>query len=305
MGSRVALHERGLMGVLEGKVAVITGSTSGIGARTAELFVAEGARVVIAGRRAEKGGQLARALGEAATFIRTDVSNEANVEAMIAHAVNTFGRLDCLMNNAGSGSAYQEIGQVDLKRFDEVIAVHVRGALASMKYAVPVMAEQESGSIINVASVNGIRAGLGGHYYSAAKAALIHLTRCAALELGEKGIRVNSISPGPIATGAFGKSAGLEPNEADKAVELAKAAITAAVLPRYQPLPLVGTVDDIARAALFLACDASRLVSGHDLVVDGGISAGWPIAAVRDDRARFFRIFSPSGLDPADPGVIS
>jgi NAD(P)-dependent dehydrogenase (short-subunit alcohol dehydrogenase family) len=198
------------------------------------------------------------------------------------------------MNNAGSGSGYTEIANVDLKHFDAVIAVHVRGALAGMKYAVPVMAKQKSGSIINIASVNGTRAGLGGHYYSAAKAALIHLTRCAAVELGEKGIRLNSISPGPIATGAFGKSAGLEPDEAEKTVELAKAAITAAVLPRYQPLPYVGTVDDIAQAALFLASDASRLVSGLDLVVDGGISAGWPAAATRDDRFQGNRV-QPEG----------
>jgi NAD(P)-dependent dehydrogenase (short-subunit alcohol dehydrogenase family) len=280
------------MRALEGKVAVITGSTSGIGARTAELFVAEGARVVITGRREERGRQLARALGEAASFIRTDVSNEVDVEAMIAHAVDTFGRLDCLMNNAGRGSGYTEIEKVDLQRFDEVIAVHVRGALAAMKYAVPVMAEQKSGSIINIASVNGTRAGLGGHYYSAAKAALIHLTRCAAVELGGKGIRLNSISPGPIATGIFCKGTGLEPEDTEQSVEIARAAIAAVVLPRYQPLPYVGTVDDIARAALFLASDASRLVSGIDLVVDGGISAGWPIAAVRDDRARFFKTLS-------------
>jgi len=279
------------MKALEGKVAVITGSTSGIGARTAELFVAEGARVVIAGRREERGRQLARALGEAASFIRTDVTNEADVEAMIAHAVKTFGRLDCLMNNAGSGYGYQDIAQFDLKRFDDVIAVYVRSALAGMKYAVPVMVKQKSGNIINVASVNGTRAGLGGHYYSTAKAALIHLTRCVAVELGEKGIRLNSISPGPIATGAFGKSSGLEPDDAEKTVELAKAAIAAVVLPRYQPLPYVGTAEDIAPAALFLASDASRLVSGVDLVVDGGISAGWPIAAVREDRARFFNAF--------------
>lgn len=287
------------MKALEGKVAVITGSTSGIGARTAKLFVAEGARVVIAGRREEKGRQLARELGEAASFIRTDVTHESDVEAMIAHAVNTFGRLDCLMNNAGSGSGYQEIATVDLKRFDEVIAVHVRGALAGMKYAVPIMAKEKSGSIINVASVNGTRAGLGGHYYSAAKAALIHLTRCAAVELGEKGIRMNSISPGPIATGAFGKSSGFEPDDENKSVELAKSAIAAVVLPRYQPLPYVGTVDDIAQAALFLASDASRLVSGVDLVIDGGMSAGWPISAVRDDRVRFFKMFQMKG----EPGI--
>src|SRR5215469_13929173 len=276
---------------LEGKVAVITGSTSGIGARTAELFVAEGARVVIVGRREDRGQQMARALGETARFIRADVTDEGDVAAMIACAVAEFGRLDCLVNNAGIGSGYQEIAAVDLKQFDAVIAVHVRGPLAAMKHAVPIMEAQGGGSIINMASVNGSRAGLGGHYYSAAKAALIHLTRCAAVELGEKGIRVNSISPGPIATSGFGKSAWFEPDEAEQTVELAKVAISAVVLPRYQPLPYVGSVDDIAQAALFLASDASRLVSGVDLVVDGGISAGWPIGAVRDDRARFLEHF--------------
>ena len=175
------------MKALEGKVAVITGSTSGIGARTAELFVAEGARVVIVGRREERRRQMVRALGEAARFIRTDVTDEADVEAMIAYAVAEFGRLDCLMNNAGVGSGYQDIAAVDLKQFDAVIAVHVRGPLATMKHAVPVMAAQGGGSIINVASVNGGRAGLGGHYYSTAKAALIHLTRCAAWRSEKKG----------------------------------------------------------------------------------------------------------------------
>lgn len=275
----------------DGKVAIITGSTSGIGARTAELFVAEGGCVVITGRREEKGRQIARALGEAARFFRADVTNEADVEAMVAHAMTEFGRLDCLMNNAGIGSGYQDIANVDLARFDAVIAVHVRGPLAAMKHAVPVMVAQGGGSIINVASVNGARAGLGGHYYSAAKAALIHLTRCVAVEVGEKGIRVNSISPGPIATGAFRKGGGSEHDEADDTIELAKAAIADVVLPRYQPLPYVGIADDIAQAALFLASDASRLVTGVDLVVDGGISAGWPIAAVRDDRMRFLKHF--------------
>lgn len=280
------------MKALEGKVAVITGSTSGIGARTAELFVAEGARVVIAGRREETGRQVARTLGHAASFIRTDVTRESDVEAMIAHAVRTFGRIDCLMNNAGIGSGYRDIDKVDLEQFDATIAVHVRAPLATMKYAVPIMASQRNGSIINVASVNGARAGLGGHYYSAAKAALIHLTRCVAVEVGEKGIRVNTISPGPIATGAFGKGGGTNAGEADHAIELASEAIADVVLPRYQPLQRVGTMDDIACAALFLASDASRFISGVDLPVDGGMSAGWPIGAVREDRRRFLQHFN-------------
>lgn len=273
---------------LAGKVAIITGATSGIGARTAEVFVSEGARVVIAGRRQERGERLARALGDHASFVRTDVTVETDIERMVAHAVDRFGGLDCLINCAGRSSQYAAFTEVDLEQFDAVIAIHVRAVLAGMKHAARVMAAQGSGSIINVTSVNGSRAGLGGHYYSAAKAASIHLTRCAAVELGEKGIRVNSLSPGMTVTGAFGKNLGMTPDEADDHPECAEAAI-AAVLPRYQPLQRVIRTDDIARAALFLASDASRMITGQDLVVDGGISAGWPIAAVRPDRELFFR----------------
>lgn len=276
--------------LLQGKVVVVTGATSGIGARTASLFVAEGARVVLAGRRSDKGERLARTLGAPASFIRTDVAIETDVKAMIDHAINMFGRLDCLMNNAGAGSQHVEIANLNLADFDEAMGVHVRGALAGMKHAVPIMAAQKSGSIINVASVNGIRAGFGGLSYSAAKAAVIHLTRCAAVELGEKGIRVNSLCPGPIATGIYAKTAGFPHGAADDRVDCAEAAL-AALLPRLQPLPFVGTADDIAQAALFLASDASRLVSGHNLVVDGGISAGWPAAVTRDQSALFFRAF--------------
>jgi NAD(P)-dependent dehydrogenase (short-subunit alcohol dehydrogenase family) len=278
---------------LEGKVAVITGGTSGIGARTAEVFVANGARVVIAGRRQDRGEKLANKLGDAASFIPTDVSIEADVKAMIDHAVDCFGRVDCLMNNAGRSSQYAAITDVDLEQFDAVIAVHLRAVLAGMKYAARVMTAQGTGSIINVASVNGFRAGLGGHFYSAAKAGSIHLTRCAAMELGEKGIRVNSLSPGLIATGAFAKFVGMQPDEADDHPEYAEAAI-ASVVPRWQPLQYVGRMDDIAQAALFLASDSSRFMTGQNLVVDGGISAGWPIAAARPDRDLLFRTIQES-----------
>ena len=274
------------MNALDGRVAIVTGGTSGIGAATAALFVREGARVVVAGRRREAGERLARTLGDAVLFVRTDVTVEADVKAMVECAVEKFGRLDCLVNNAGSGSQPATIDEVDLARFDAAMAVHVHGVLAGLKYAARVMIPQKSGSVINVASVNGVRAGLGGLYYSVAKAAAIHLTHCAAVELGEKGIRVNTISPGPIVTVIFGKGQGLAPDEADANPQLAEAAIEA-VLPRWQALPNVGRADDIAQAALFLASDASRLVTGHNLVVDGGIVAGWPVAAVREDLARF------------------
>jgi len=278
---------------LEGKVAVITGATSGIGARTAEVFVANGAKVVIAGRRSDRGEKLAEKLGDAASFIRADVSVEADVEAIIDHAVDRFDRLDCLVNNAGRGSQYAAIADVDLEQFDAVIAVHLRAVLAGMKYAARVMAVQGTGSIINVASVNGFRAGLGGHYYSAAKAGSIHLTRCAAMELGEKGIRVNSLSPGMIVTGAFAKFLGMEPDVADDHPEYSEGAI-GSVVARWQSLQYVGSTDDVAQAALFLASDASRFVTGQNLVVDGGISAGWPIAAARPDRELFFNTIQAS-----------
>src|SRR5262249_25959044 len=157
------LHNPTVMLPLEGKVAVITGGTSGIGARTAEGFVANGARVVIAGRRHERGEKLPAKLGAGAGFVRPDVSIESAGRAMIDHGVNRFGRLDCLLNNAGRGSQFAAIADVDLEQFDAVIAVHLRAVLAGMKYAARVMAVQGGGSIINVASVNGIRAGLGGH----------------------------------------------------------------------------------------------------------------------------------------------
>ena len=128
---------------LEGKVAVITGATSGIGARTAEVFVANGAKVVIAGRRPDRGEKLVGKLGDAASFIRADVSVEADVKAMIDHAVDRFDRLDCLVNNAGRSSQYATIADVDLAQFDAVIAVHLRAVLAGMKYAARVMAVQE------------------------------------------------------------------------------------------------------------------------------------------------------------------
>lgn len=281
------------MPALDGKVAIVTGGSSGIGAAIATLFVAEGARVVIAGRRRDTGEQFARTLGEAASFIRTDVAVEDDVAAMIQHTVARLGRIDCLVNNAGAGSQRVAIAEIDLAQLDAAFGVHLRGVVAGMKHAVPVMAAQRSGSIISIASINGIRAGLGGHAYSAAKAAAIHFSRCAAVELGELGIRVNTVSPGPIVTGIFGKGAGVAHDEADATTEDARAGI-AAVLPRWQPLPYLGHADDVARAALFLASDASRLVSGHNLTVDGGISAGWPVAVTRGDIALFREAFQAS-----------
>ena len=180
---------------LEGKVAVLTGATSGIGERTADIFVDQGAFVVIAGRSVAKGDAIARRLGEHAIFVCTDVTQEADVKNMIDRTMEKFGRIDCLFNNAGSPGPSGPIEDVALADFEAAMAVLVGGVFLGMKYAVPVMRKQRSGSIINNASIAGIRVGYGPTIYSAAKAAVIQLTKCVAMELAPFKVRVNSISP--------------------------------------------------------------------------------------------------------------
>jgi NAD(P)-dependent dehydrogenase (short-subunit alcohol dehydrogenase family) len=271
------------MGILDGKVAIITGGTSGIGARTAELFAAEGATVVVAGRRQEEGEALAAKIG--GEFVRTDVSVEDDVRALVLRTAERHGRLDALVNSAGDPGPGGSVTDVDFDRFRGTLDVHLGGTLLAMKYAAKVMTGQGYGSIVNIASIGGSIAGWTGLGYSAAKAAVIHLTRSVAVELGEQGIRVNSISPGPILTGILGKAAGMDPAEADRtALALEPAFVTA--LAAHQPIRRAGVPEDIASAALWLASDASRFVTGHDLVVDGGISAGRPSSVQRAERAQ-------------------
>jgi NAD(P)-dependent dehydrogenase (short-subunit alcohol dehydrogenase family) len=258
------------MGRLDGKIAVITGATSGIGLRTAEVFVAEGAKVVIAGRRAPEGEALARKLGAACIFRQTDVTVEDQMQALIGQAIDKFGRIDCLFNNAGGPAQTGGIEGLDVARFDAGMATLLRSVMLGMKHAAPHMRRQGSGSIINNGSIAGR---LGGYatslVYGAAKAAVIHLTKCVAMELGESGIRVNSISPGLIATGIFGKALGLSVEAAEKTPER-----TREIYKTAQPIPRAGLPEDIAYAALFLASDESTFINGHDLVIDGAITGG-------------------------------
>ena len=257
------------MAMLKGKVAVVAGGSSGIGARIAELFVAEGAAVAIASPFVEEGEALAATLGAAACFIRTDVTDEAQVEALVATAVARFGRLDCMVNNAGIAGRFSGIAALDLAQYERTLAVVLRGVVLGTKHAAAVMLRQGAGSIVNTGSVAGSRAGYGPYDYSAAKAAVIHFTRCVAMELAEKGVRANSVSPGGIVTGIFGKSIELPADEIPKTM-----APLASALAKWQPIPRAGAPDDIAQAALFLASDASSFITGHDLVVDGGLVAG-------------------------------
>jgi len=259
------------MGALSGKVAVVTGGSSGIGERIVEVFVEEGAKVIVAARRADEGEALATRLG--VDFVRADVSVEADVKAMIDHAAKRFGRLDCLVNNAGIPAPMIPIADVDVATIDQVLAINVRGVFLGIKHAAPVMTAQGAGSIINIASVAGHRGGLSGHIYSASKGAVIALTRSAAAELGEKGVRVNSISPGAIVTGIFGKVAGVDGAKADRVAGVAIEAFAS-----IQPIRRAGMPEDIARAAVYFASDGSGFVNGQDIVIDGGqtaVTRGW------------------------------
>ncbi|HVI61099.1 MAG TPA: glucose 1-dehydrogenase, partial [Bradyrhizobium sp.] len=258
------------MGRLDGKVAVITGATSGIGLCTAEVFVAEGAKVVIAGRRVAEGEKLAKKLGSACVFRQTDVTIEEQMRALIALSVERFGRIDCLFNNAGGPAQTGGIEGLDAARFDTAMATLVRSVMLGMKHAAPYMKKQGFGSIINNGSIAGRLAGFSSSIvYSAAKAAVIHLTKCVAMELGEAGVRVNSISPGAIATGIFAKALGLSVEAAEDTPSVMREVSKTA-----QPIPRAGLPDDIAQAAVFLASDESSFVNGHDLVVDGAITGG-------------------------------
>jgi NAD(P)-dependent dehydrogenase (short-subunit alcohol dehydrogenase family) len=253
---------------LNRKVAVVTGGTSGIGRRTVERFVEEGATVFFSGRRAELGAEVARATG--ATFIEADVALEADAARTIATAAKFNGRIDALVNNAGGPVTGGRLEALPLEAFDAAIAVHVRGALAHIKHVSALMRAQHQGSIINIASVAGHRTGHSSSIsYAVAKAALLHLTRCAAMELGEDYVRVNSISPGGIATGIFGKAMGLGLAAAEASTERVKAALSEA-----QSIPRAGLPDDIANAVVYLASDEAAFVNGEDIVVDGGLIWG-------------------------------
>jgi NAD(P)-dependent dehydrogenase (short-subunit alcohol dehydrogenase family) len=267
------------MARLPGKVAVITGGASGIGEATVRLFAAECASVVIADIQDERGQRLAAELGSRAAYARADVSREADVKAAIGEALARFGRLDCLFNNAGYVGVGGSIEAIDTAGFDETMGVLLRGVFLGMKHAAPVMKAQGSGSIISTASVAGLRTGFGPHVYSAAKAAVIHLTHSVAMELGESGVRVNCICPGGIATPIFGKAFGA-PERADEIAGLMKG-----VLPMMQPIRRSGLPDDIAQAALWLASDEASFVNGHALVVDGGLTGGRLWSEVRERRA--------------------
>lgn len=268
---------------MEGKVALITGGASGIGEASVRRFIEEGARVLFVDLQEERGKKLAGELGDAARFCRVDVSREDEVSAAVDLAVTEFGHLDCMFNNAGFGGTSGPIADLPVEEYDFTMGILLRGVYLGMKHASRVMTPQGSGSIISTASVAGLSTGFGPHIYSAAKAAVIHLTRSVAMELGEQGVRVNCICPGGIATPLIANALG----GGEAALETARQFMGA-----LQPIQRAGLPEDIAQAALFLAGDEAGFVSGHALVVDGGLGGG----RLWSSRPEAMRVHQPMRL---------
>lgn len=250
------------MGELDGKVAVVTGGAAGIGRACVERFVAEGARVVIADVDADAGTNLASSLGDAAAFHSTDVTDADQQQALVEFAVDRFGGLDVMANNAGVSSAMVRFLHDDLTDFRRVTDINVLGVLLGTQRAARYMKDHGGGSIINTSSTAGINAGSGLITYRATKAAVIHASRSIALDVAQYGIRVNCIVPGQIKTG-------MTTYDMDS------------VLRFTQPLPRQGTVDDVADATVFLASDRSAQITGIVLPVDGGTTAGPPAGQLK------------------------
>ncbi len=256
---------------LAGKVAVITGAARGLGAAMAELFVAEGAKVVIADLRDEEGDALAVRLGQSARYRRCDVSNRKDMEALADFAVRQFGGLHAMVNNAGlTDNSFGRLLNADFEGFERIMAVNVKGVMLGTQIAARHMAQHGGGSVINVSSISGVRPGFGFFSYRASKAAVINFSQSAASELGEHLVRVNCICPGNIPTemGAYAHTPGMDEAKAARIGDAIRDTRMA-----WQPLKRQGSPRDIAEAALFLASDRASQISAQVLSIDGGSAA--------------------------------
>jgi NAD(P)-dependent dehydrogenase (short-subunit alcohol dehydrogenase family) len=257
-----------MTGVLDGKVAVITGGAAGMGLATARLFLEQGAKVVVGDLQEGETGALAARFGDAVSYLRTDVLFEGDVEALVGHAVQTFGGLDVLFNNAGYGGTIAELDQLKTESVDRSIGVLLRGVILGYKHGVAAMKARGGGSIISTASVAGLTGGGGPVIYSVCKAGVIHLAKCAAIELAPHKIRSNAICPGAIRTQLLSRAYGVSKAEAEPF-----RAFLAERAEGGQTIPRIGEPDDIAQTALFLASPASKFITGQAIAVDGGYSA--------------------------------
>jgi len=251
------------MGKLDGKTAIVTGGARGIGLAIARRYIAEGARVVIADIDEGKGEELATDLGDAVAFQRTDVSQPDDVQAAVDLAVEHFGGLDVMFNNAGVGSKFDRLLDNDLSDFDTVIGIDLKGVMLGTQRAARHMAALGGGSIVNTASIAATTGGAGPIVYRAAKAAVVQFSKSAAIDLAPHNIRVNCIAPGHIPTGITNYDLG-------------------AVIQTMQPLQRHGQVADVAEAVLYLVSDRSAQITGIVMPIDGGTSAGPPVTQLRD-----------------------
>ena len=242
---------------------LITGALTGIGRATAFAFAAEGYNIVISGRKPEAGHQLAselRAQGAAVEFVQADVTNEKDVEDLIANTIKHFGRLDVAVNNAGTEGELGPISGQTVANYNATFNTNVLGVLLSLKYQLPVMAAQGSGSIINLSSIAGQVGMAGASVYVASKHAVEGLTKTAALEVAATGVRVNAVAPGPVDTAMLDRFTGGNPD--------AKAGMFAMMPAKRGAQP-----DEIAQTIVFLASDKARYLTGQSIAVDGGYTA--------------------------------
>jgi NAD(P)-dependent dehydrogenase (short-subunit alcohol dehydrogenase family) len=253
---------------LSEKVAIITGGAGGLGRATAKLFVAEGAKVVIADTDGARGEEVAAELGGAVAFKRTDVSDADEVQELVDFAVAHFGGLHVMFNNAGISGSSRRLLDADLQDFPSVMGVNLFGVMVGTQRAARHMAEHGGGSIVNTTSIAGINAGAGLMAYRASKAAVIHLTRSMAIDLADHGIRVNCVAPAHI------------PTEINTSYDITT------IVQLMQPLQRQGQPVDVANAVLFLASEQSAQVTGIVLPIDGGTTAGPPANQLRQLMAK-------------------
>jgi len=244
------------MSILKDKVAIVTGASRGIGRSIAEVFVREGAQVVICGRKQDTLDQVAKEIGPGVKPLACHVGKSADIEALVAKTTKEFGRIDILVNNAATNIAQGPVLEMDEGQFDKMIEVNLKSTFRLMKLIAPGMCERGSGSIINIASIAGLKPQFHGMLYSLTKAALIMMTQSYAVELGPKGVRVNAIAPGLIQT-VLSEYYWKDPARLDKQVG-------------HQPIRHLGQPVEIAEIALMLASDKASYMTGQTLVVDGG-----------------------------------
>lgn len=252
----------------DGKVAIVTGGASGIGRATAARFAAEGATVIIGDIDEAGGAALADASDGRIRFLRTDVSQEDDIRALI-EAARAAGGPDILFNNAGAGGLRAKIDEIDAAGWDATMALLLRSVALGMRHAASVMAAKGGGAIVNTASVAALAAGAAPTAYSVAKAGVLHLTKVGAADLAKHRIRVNAVLPGFIATNIFVSAVGLEGEirtQANMAIEQ--------MASNAQPIRRTGRPEDIAAAVTFLASEDASFITGTSLLVDGGMSVG-------------------------------